>query len=136
MYYIYKSKYKKVGVLPIRIVKSNVSSVGPVSLWRRTNARNVRLCYPYRQYTNPFIFRFLSEHCLRSTLRFTIIIVWEVRSYSCKSIFYGFSWSVLKRPVVAKFLCIDECPGPGIPLRPGKPLLYAIPGLLKFENMT
>ena len=25
----YKSKYKKVGVLPIRIVKSNVSSVGP-----------------------------------------------------------------------------------------------------------
>ena len=27
----YKSKYKKVGVLPIRIVKSNVSSVGPSS---------------------------------------------------------------------------------------------------------
>ena len=26
-----KSKYKKVGVLPIRIVKSNVSSVGPSS---------------------------------------------------------------------------------------------------------
>ena len=25
----YKSKYKKVGVLPIRLVKSNVSSVGP-----------------------------------------------------------------------------------------------------------
>ena len=35
--------YKKVGVLPIRIVKSNVSSVGPVSLWRKANARNVRL---------------------------------------------------------------------------------------------
>ena len=28
---IYKSKYKKVGVLPTRIVKSNVSSVGPSS---------------------------------------------------------------------------------------------------------
>ena len=28
---IYKSKYEKVGVLPIRIVKSNVSSVGPSS---------------------------------------------------------------------------------------------------------
>ena len=27
----YKSKYKKVGVLPIRIVKSNASSVGPSS---------------------------------------------------------------------------------------------------------
>ena len=27
----YKSKYKKVGVLPMRIVKSNVSSVGPSS---------------------------------------------------------------------------------------------------------
>ena len=48
------------GVLPIRIVKSNVSSVGPfvaVSLWRRANAWNVRLSvsavllyYPYRQY--------------------------------------------------------------------------------------
>ena len=39
-----------------------------VSLWRRANARNVRLYYPYRQYTNLFIFRFVSEHCLRSTL--------------------------------------------------------------------
>ena len=28
---IYKSKYKKVGVLPIRIVWSNVSSIGPSS---------------------------------------------------------------------------------------------------------
>ena len=27
----YKSKYEKVGVLPIRIAKSNVSSVGPSS---------------------------------------------------------------------------------------------------------
>ena len=26
----YKSKYKKVGVQPLRIVKSNVSSVGPL----------------------------------------------------------------------------------------------------------
>ena len=28
---IYKSKYKMVGVLPIRIVQSNVSSIGPLS---------------------------------------------------------------------------------------------------------
>ena len=27
----YKSKYEKVGVLPIQIVKSNVSSIGPLS---------------------------------------------------------------------------------------------------------
>ena len=27
------------------------------------------LYYPYRQYTNFFLFRFVSEHCLRSTLR-------------------------------------------------------------------
>ena len=39
----YKSKYEKVGVLPIRIVKSNVSSVGSSSERnRRANARNVR----------------------------------------------------------------------------------------------
>ena len=29
-----------------------------VSLWRRANARNVRLYYPYRQYTNLFMFWF------------------------------------------------------------------------------
>ena len=44
-----------------------------VSLWRRANARNVRLYYPYRQYTDLFIFRFIfrfvSLLCLRSTLR-------------------------------------------------------------------
>ena len=39
-----------------------------VSLWRRTNARNVRLYYPYRQYINLFIFRFVSLHFLRRTL--------------------------------------------------------------------
>ena len=55
--------YKKVGVLPIRIVWSNVSSIGPSS------ARNVRLYYPYWQYTDLFIFRFVSLLCLCSTLR-------------------------------------------------------------------
>ena len=40
-----------------------------VSLWRRANARNVRLHYPYWQYTDLFIFRFVSLLCLRSTLR-------------------------------------------------------------------
>ena len=37
-------------------------------LWRRANARNVRLYYPYWQYTNHFIFRFTSLLCLCSTL--------------------------------------------------------------------
>ena len=40
----------------------------PVSLWRRANARNVRPYYPYWQYTDLFIFRFVSLLCLRSTL--------------------------------------------------------------------
>ena len=30
---------------------------------------NVRLYYPYRQYTNLFLFLFVSEHCFRCTLR-------------------------------------------------------------------
>ena len=38
-----------------------------VSLWRRAYARNVRLYYPYRQYTALFIFWFVSLLCLRST---------------------------------------------------------------------
>ena len=53
----------KVGVLPIWIVKSNILSVGPTS---ERNRRNIRLYYPYRQYTNLFIFRFVSVLCLCS----------------------------------------------------------------------
>ena len=40
-----------------------------VSLRRRADARNVRLYYPYWQYTDLFIFQFVSLLCLRSTLR-------------------------------------------------------------------
>ena len=36
---------------------------------QRANARNVRLYFPYWQYTDLFIFRFVSLLCLRSTLR-------------------------------------------------------------------
>ena len=39
-----------------------------LSIWRRVNARNVRLHYPYRQYTDLFIFWFASVLYLRSTL--------------------------------------------------------------------
>ena len=49
-------------MLLIWIVKSNVLSVDPFSKRNKVlfcaNARNVRLYYPYRQYTNLFIFRF------------------------------------------------------------------------------
>ena len=45
-----------------------------VSLWRRANARNVRLYYPYWQYTDLFIFRFVSLLCLRSTLRLFLLV--------------------------------------------------------------
>ena len=67
-----KSKHEKVGVLPIRLVQSNVSSIGPSSERnrRKANARNVKLHYPYWQYTDLFIFRFcIFILCLRSTLR-------------------------------------------------------------------
>ena len=54
-YHINKPKYKKVGVLPVRIVWSNVSSIGPSSERnQRANARNVRPYYPYWQYTDLF----------------------------------------------------------------------------------
>ena len=56
----YNSKYKNVGVSPRRIVKSNVSSIGPSSaresIGLRAYARNVRLYYPYRQYSNLLYF--------------------------------------------------------------------------------
>ena len=46
---------------------------------RTQNARNVRLYYPYCQYTNLFIFRFVSLLCLRSTLRlyYIYIYIWS-----------------------------------------------------------
>ena len=51
---IHKSKYKKVGVQPIRIVKSESPSSERVFLW--AYARNVRLYYLYRQYTPTFLY--------------------------------------------------------------------------------
>ena len=39
------------------------------SLTKGQSAWNVRLYFLYRQYTNLFIFWFVSQHCLRSTLR-------------------------------------------------------------------
>ena len=58
---------KKVGVLPIWIVKSNVSSVGhDVTYFSISTVHQpFSISSPYRQYTNLFLFRFVSEHCLR-----------------------------------------------------------------------
>ena len=50
----------------------NMADINLVSLWRRANARNIRLYYPYWQYTDLFIFRFVSLLCLRSTLHLLI----------------------------------------------------------------
>ena len=44
-----------------------------VSLWRRASPGNVRLYFLYRQYINLFIFQFVSQHCLRSTLHFMFL---------------------------------------------------------------
>ena len=61
-----------------------------VSLWRRANARNVRLYYPYRQYTNLSTFRIVSEHCLRITLHlfqyFDILIKGECQGHTLRAI--------------------------------------------------
>ena len=89
-------------MLPIQKVKSNVSSIGPLwkrnretgcsspsSLWRRANARNVRLYFLYRQYTNLFIFRFVSLLCLRRTLRlFSVYIVHDSMLFVWLFIYY------------------------------------------------
>ena len=40
-----------------------------------SRCQNVRLCYPYLQYTNLFIFRFVSEQSLRSKLIFTTMFI-------------------------------------------------------------
>ena len=69
--YVRLSKYEKVGVLPMRIVKSNVSSVGPSS--ERNRGGESRFVF-FRKYTNLFILRFVSLLCLRSTLRLYTIM--------------------------------------------------------------
>ena len=54
---------KKVGVRWPFVREKHVSLQREyVSLWRRAYARNVRLYYPYRQYTNLFIFRFVPSN--------------------------------------------------------------------------
>ena len=50
------------------IVRNQEITTISVSLWLSAYARNVRLYYRYRQYTNLFIFQFVFEHCLRRTL--------------------------------------------------------------------
>ena len=48
MYTVYISKYKKVGVLPIRIVWSNVSSIGPWTEWIYMRDNHVTKSKPIR----------------------------------------------------------------------------------------
>ena len=49
-------------------LRQRETALFPVYLWRRANDRNVKLHCPYRQYTNLFIFWFVSLLCPRGTL--------------------------------------------------------------------
>ena len=84
----YKSKYKKVGVLPIRIVQSNVSSVGPSSernnsLTKGQRSKRQTILSVLAVYTNFFIFRFIKKIALlnynRSSSLFSLIQVVQSR---------------------------------------------------------
>ena len=76
--FVYKSKYKKVGVLPIWKVKSNVSSVGPSSE-RNMILPDVRLYYPYRQHTTAYAatYTFISLFVCCCFLWNKFLCVWQ-----------------------------------------------------------
>ena len=61
---LYISKYKKVGVLPMRIVWSNVSSIGPSS------ERNPAYAAHYVYFT-VFVYRFFKVRWIRVSERYT-----------------------------------------------------------------
>ena len=68
-----------------------------VSLWQKANARNVRLYYPYWQYTDLFIFRFVSSLCLRSTLRlFCLYIIYNIRNIAYRLIFLDICYCLIQ----------------------------------------
>ena len=71
-------------------------------------ARNVRIYFLYRQYTNLFIFRFVYEHCLRSTLRLFHFII-QMRVFYQKITSDIFSISSLVKISMASFtaFCIE-----------------------------
>ena len=61
-YHFIKSSERKFWILKISEIL--LFDGGPM------HTRNVRLRFLYRQYSNLFIFRFIFQHCLRSTLHF------------------------------------------------------------------
>ena len=75
-----------------------------------TLARNVTFYYPYLQYTNLFIFRFVSLLCLRSTLRLYIYIRMITYGISLDLVTFLYSISRLQGSMIAlqskeAFLC-------------------------------
>ena len=64
-------KYEQVGVLPIRIAQSNISSIGPLLFLSDEGPMLKTLDYTIHIGSTPtfFILRFVSLLCLRSTLR-------------------------------------------------------------------
>ena len=49
-----------------------------VSLWRRANARNIRLYYPYWQYIHLFVFRFVPIIAIVIRQQFSVMRNWPV----------------------------------------------------------
>ena len=70
--------YKLVCTHSTYITLNQVYIIVSVSLWRRANARNVRLYYPYWQYTDHFIFRFI--HNCDGFTRHLSFVGWSVRA--------------------------------------------------------
>ena len=64
------------------------------SLWWRTDARDVRIYCPYRQYTNILIFRIVSLFCLLGTLRLCSTSTSRARVQT--SLFWTGHWSTNK----------------------------------------
>ena len=82
----YKSKYKKVGVLHANTdsILSNVSSIVPSSkrkTRRRANDGNVRLYYPYWQYTDLYIHTYIYIYI------WIDIFIYSYPTYLIKSIY-------------------------------------------------
>ena len=83
----------------------------------RSTASIRRLYYPYRQYTNLFIFRFVSEHCLRSTLRL-FYLPWTVSILGSLSlsknnnlvlfIVFNIIYSTMHVPRVYEIICFQQ----------------------------
>ena len=82
-----------------RDTNRNIKIGESVSLWRRANARNVRLYSPYWQYTDLFIFRFghkygrrLASDVTWKTSAVIIMRSYFLRKEICFDLVFSFKW--------------------------------------------